>query len=65
MPYSRNEDLPDNVRHVLPDHAQSIYREAFNNALKQYGNEEQAFAVAWSAVKKQYEKKSDGKWSKK
>jgi cation transport regulator len=65
MPYASNEDLPDNVRHVLPEHAQSIYRKAFNNALTQYGNEEQAFAVAWSAVKKQYEKSSSGKWVQK
>jgi cation transport regulator len=31
MPYTVNADLPDSVRHHLPEHAQSIYREAFNH----------------------------------
>lgn len=26
MPYKKNEDLPENVIHVLPSHAQDIYR---------------------------------------
>jgi cation transport regulator len=30
MPYKTNKDLPENVTHVLPAHAQDIYREAFN-----------------------------------
>ncbi|EOI3540017.1 ChaB family protein, partial [Cronobacter sakazakii] len=30
MPYSSRTDLPDNVRNVLPAHAQDIYKEAFN-----------------------------------
>ena len=32
MPYRTNHDLPPPVRHVLPAHAQDIYRAAFNNA---------------------------------
>lgn len=32
MPYATNSDLPPPVRHVLPRHAQDIYREAFNHA---------------------------------
>lgn len=36
MPYKAKSDLPDNVRNVLPAHAQDIYKEAFNSAWEQY-----------------------------
>jgi cation transport regulator len=72
MPYTSNSDLPDNVANVLPEHAQSIFREAFNNAYEEYkdperrkGNDDRenvARKVAWSAVKQTYEKGDDGKW---
>lgn len=55
MPYKVNADLPASVREHLPEAAQTIFRNAFNNALKEYGNEEQAFKVAWGAVKRDYE----------
>ncbi len=71
MPYDTNKDLPDRVKNHLPDHAQNIYREAYNNATKQYkkpekrqgdeSQEEAAHKVAWAAVKKKYTKKGD-KW---
>jgi cation transport regulator len=65
MPYEANSDLPASVRHNLPEHAQSIYREAFNHAWQTYcsgpGHEEIAHRVAWAAVKKLYAK-SDGHW---
>jgi ChaB protein len=32
MPYATNVELPASVRNHLPDHAQDIYREAFNHA---------------------------------
>ena len=32
MPYASNADLPPSVRRNLPDHAQDIFREAFNHA---------------------------------
>src|SRR5262249_5331654 len=32
MPYRVNSDLPPRVRSHLPEHAQDIYREAFNHA---------------------------------
>ena len=61
MPYSSNKELPEAVQ-KLPSHAQDIFRNAFNNALKEYDNdEERAFKVAWAAVKTKYEKKED-KW---
>jgi cation transport regulator len=69
MPYASNADLPDNVRGVLPKHAQDIYREAFNSAYDEYADpdrrrgdasrEETAHKVAWAAVKRKYEKDGD------
>lgn len=75
MPYERRSDLPESVREHLPDHAQDIYKEAFNSAWDQYkdpedrrgdaGREETAHKVAWAAVKEQYEKGGDGDWHRK
>lgn len=72
MPYSKRTDLPDNVKHVLPTHAQDIYQQAFNSAWEEYkeakdrrgddSREEVAHKVAWAAVKKEYEKGDDDKW---
>lgn len=60
MPYSSNEDLPPSVRNHLPEHAQDIYREAFNNAYRQHEfdarHEEAAHRIAWGAVKRSYAK---------
>jgi len=36
MPYSNNAELPDSVKDKLPNHAQDIYREAFNSAWEGY-----------------------------
>ncbi|MDX2775881.1 putative cation transport regulator ChaB [Streptomyces caniscabiei] len=72
MPYSSISDLPENVTNVLPKHAQEIFKEAFNSAYDQYDKTEErrgddtrentARKVAWSAVKKSYEKGEDDKW---
>lgn len=64
MPYSNLKDLPENIRANLPQHAQEIYLAAFNNAWDEYSHdEERAYRVAWSAVKKNYVKdKSKGEW---
>lgn len=61
MPYKAKSDLPDNVRNVLPTHAQDIYKEAFNSAWEQYkdkadrrddaSREETAHKVAWRRLK--------------
>lgn len=74
MPYDSRQALPDAVKHVLPAHAQEIYKEAFNSAWKQYkdsddrrdtdSREEVAHKVAWAAVKHQYHKGEDEKWHK-
>ena len=75
MPYKMRSDLPESVQHVLPAHAQDIYKEAFNSAWDQYRNkvdrrddasrEETAHRVAWAAVKNEYQKGNDDKWHKK
>ena len=41
MPYSSEKELPDSVRNVLPEHAQDIYKEAFNSAYEQYDSPEE------------------------
>ena len=61
MPYRANGDLPPPVQHVLPAHAQDIYRQAFNNAWKRFqGPDEEREAhchrIAWAAVKRWYRK---------
>ena len=57
---------------MLPEHAQEIYRKAFNNAWDEYedpderrgqaSRDETAHKVAWAAVKKVYAKGDDGRW---
>jgi cation transport regulator len=74
MPYDSVKELPDSVRDNLPKHAQEVYMAAYNSAWEEYENaedrkggasrEEVAHKVAWSAVKKKYEKKN-GKWKSK
>ena len=75
MPYDNLRDLPESVRDNLPKHAQEIYKEAYNSAWDQYkdpeerrgdaSREETAHKVAWSAVKREYEKGDNGKWRRK
>lgn len=72
MPYLNNKDLPPKVRDHLPEHAQDIYREAFNHAWDYYAlpdkrrgtdsREAVAHKVAWAAVEKKYHKNEEGKW---
>ncbi|HCH35019.1 MAG: Transporter [Candidatus Saccharibacteria bacterium GW2011_GWC2_48_9] len=72
MPFNSISELPDNVKNVLPAHAQDIYKEAFNSAYDEYkdpedrrgdtSREEVAHRVAWSAVKQKYHKSDDDTW---
>lgn len=62
MPYERITELPKGVKNNLPKHAQEIYKEAFNSAEEQYGEESRAHRVAWSAVERKYEKNENGNW---
>ena len=65
MPYPSNLDLPPSVRSHLPEHAQDIYREAFNHAFAanedKPDREARSHRIAWAAVKRSY-MKSDGEW---
>ncbi|WP_119269547.1 ChaB family protein [Taklimakanibacter deserti] len=65
MPYVINADLPQSVQWNLPEHAQDIYREAFNHAFVAHAGdprqEEAAHRIAWAAVKRSYLKLA-GKW---
>jgi cation transport regulator len=75
MPYPNLSDLPESVKDNLPEHAQEIYKSAFNSAWDEYADasdrrgddsrEETAHKVAWSAVKQKYEKSENGRWVKK
>ena len=68
MPYRSNKGLPVSVRHSLPEHAQDIYREAFNHAFEAHTGEarqeEAAHRIAWAAVKRRYAKTAQG-WMEK
>jgi cation transport regulator len=63
MPYGSNSALPLSIRRGLPDHAQDIFRAAFNNAYAAHWNdprrEEAAHRIAWAAVKRSYLKAGD------
>jgi cation transport regulator len=65
MPYKQITQLPDSVKNNLPKGAQEIYKEAFKSAEEQYGEEDRAHRVAWSAVENKYEKNEKGDWVKK
>lgn len=60
MPYATNADLPRSVAAHLPEHAQDIYRAAFNHAFADHAGdprqEEAAHRIAWAAVKRSYVK---------
>ncbi|MBN9092369.1 ChaB family protein [Pandoraea pnomenusa] len=73
MPYRQTHELPASVKDHLPSHAQEIYLKAFNSAWDEYkdpgerrgheSREETAHKVAWTAVKKTYEKDDkSGQW---
>jgi cation transport regulator len=63
MPYRDNVDLPPVLRRNLPEHAQDIYRAAFNNAFAAHADdprqEEAAHRIAWAAVKRSFVKVGD------
>jgi len=65
MPYASNDDLPLSVSRHLPEHAQDIYREAFNHAFEAHAGDPRqegaSHRIAWAAVKRSYVK-LDGQW---
>lgn len=65
MPFPTNASLPESVRDALPTEAQTIFRNAFNGAFEESGDEESAFKIAWGAVKNAgWRKTDDGEWVK-
>lgn len=68
MPYASNIDLPDNLRDILPAHAQDIFRAAFNHAWQDHRHDPDreaiAHRIAWAAVKRRYRKQRD-RWVEK
>jgi cation transport regulator len=73
MPYSQNTDMPSQVTTILSEHAQDIYRDAYNSAWDDYEElsddgddskrDEAARGKAWDAVEKAYEKDEVSKWN--
>lgn len=64
MPYSSNSQLPKGIRNSLPEHAQTIWRKAFNASFSKHG-EQRARKIAWGAVKNAGYMKKAGKWGRK
>lgn len=68
MPYTSNADLPASLRERLPEHAQDIFRAAFNHAWLEHGGDAEreaiAHRIAWAAVKRRYRKLGD-RWVEK
>ena len=52
MPYSRISDLPEEQVDQYSTHQKHAFLKAFNSALKEYGEEGRAFAVAHSAAQR-------------
>lgn len=63
MPNATNAALPAPVRQHLPEHAQDIFRAAFNHAFAAHAGDprqdEAAHRIAWAAVKRAYVKVGD------
>lgn len=66
MPYRSNRELPDGVKNALPEHAQAIFRNAFNSVSARGADEQSAMQQAWGAVKNAgYEKNNKtGNWKR-
>ena len=73
MPYKKTKELPEGLKHTLPQHAQEIYMAAYNSAHAQYFKkearrdpddslEEVCHKVAWAAVKEKYHKTDNERW---
>lgn len=63
MPYT--VDNPPEIIELLPRHAKEIWISAYNAAAERGEDEGTCAAIAWAAVKNDYEKNPDGRWIKK
>ena len=52
MPYEKLSDLAKNQVDQYSQHQKEAFRQAFNSALEQYGDESRAFAVAHAAAQR-------------
>ena len=62
MPYKTTEQLPESVKSSLPKGAQDIFLNVVNSQIDRELSEDAAFASAWAAVKRSYEKDESGEW---
>jgi cation transport regulator len=71
--YRSTDDLPENLKVILPPHAKHIFMKSHNRVIEQYQDpktrkyggslEEAAHRVAWNAVKTKYHKNEQtGYW---
>ncbi|MCC5649984.1 ChaB family protein [Nostoc sp. XA013] len=65
MPDQTTNELPDDIREQLPEHAQQIFAAALSAAQSNGMSEEGAHEVAWNSVKNEYQPGDDGKWQRK
>ncbi|MBW4510025.1 MAG: ChaB family protein [Scytonematopsis contorta HA4267-MV1] len=62
MAYNNIEELSQEIKEELPQHAQQIFVAAFNAAQGNGMSEEGAREVAWNSVKNQFKQEPNGKW---
>jgi cation transport regulator len=70
MTYQTVAELPTSIRDELPEHAQEIYRAAYNLTIEEHRaadhdeHDLQAIAdqAAWQRVQMEYERDETGKW---
>ncbi|MDZ8187744.1 MAG: ChaB family protein [Nostoc sp. ChiSLP02] len=65
MPDQTTNQLPEDIKQQLPEHAQQIFAAAFSAAQKDGLSEEGAREVAWNSVRNEYEPGSNGQWQRK
>ncbi|MDZ8078451.1 MAG: ChaB family protein [Nostoc sp. SerVER01] len=65
MPDQAKNELPEDIKQQLPEHAQQIFAAALNAAQSDGLSEQGAREVAWNSVKNEYEPGKDGKWQRK
>lgn len=72
MFYKHRTDLPIALQRTMPDEAQEMYREEYNDIWKRYqytyndigalSAEELAHRMAWGKVKRNFSKDCEGQW---
>lgn len=65
MPWATNSELPDHIRGVLPEAAQTRFRMTANSALDRGAEESRAIRQAWHVVAQGWRKGENGKWERK